>query len=132
MQDDKGVSEPFHFGDRISPAQANYDGEHSQDGGPKGIYRKQTVAVGSFPTNAFGLHDVHGNVREWVEDCWNDGYKGAPSDGSAWTTGNCARRVLRGGSWINGSRILRAAARDGDHASFRNYSIGFRIARTLP
>ena len=69
---------------------------------------RSTVPVGGFPANAFGLHDMHGNVWEWVEDCWHGSYNGAPSDGSAWTSGgNCGRRVLRGGSWIYEPGILR-------------------------
>ena len=127
-----GTTTAFHFGDRISPAQANYDGNFSYDDGPKGIYRKQTVAVGSFPANAFGLHDLHGNVSEWVEDCWSDSYLGGPSDGSAWTTKICARRVLRGGSWNYGPGGLRAANRYGNFSVGRGVNTGFRIARTLP
>ena len=70
--------------------------------GRKGVYRKKTVLVGSFPANGFGLYAVHGNVWEWVEDCWHESYRGAPSDGSAWVTGgDCFKRVLRGGSWVN-------------------------------
>ena len=90
-----------------------------------------TAPVGSFPANGFGLHDVHGNVREWVEDCWNDSYVGAPSDGSAWETGNCNRRVLRGGSWVNKPRILPSAVRHGFTAGNRYFNVGFRVARTL-
>ncbi len=88
------------------------------------MYRKQTVAVGSFPANVFGLHDVHGNVWEWVEDCWNGSYGGAPR--------NCFGRVLRGGSWLNGPRQLRAANRDWNLAGQLGSHLGFRIARTLP
>ena len=60
-----------------------------------------TAPVGSFSANAWGLHDLHGNVWEWVQDCSNDSYVGAPTDGSAWTSGDCGRRVIRGGSWIH-------------------------------
>lgn len=87
--------------------------------------------VGQFAPNDFGLHDMHGNVWEWTEDCWNETYDRAPSNGSAWLAGNCTRRVLRGGSWSNNARFLRAAYRhhapQGDHSN--NY--GFRIAREL-
>ena len=88
-----GTTTPFSTGATINPKQANYDAKHSYAGGATGQPPQRTVAVGSFKPNAFGLHDVHGNVSEWVEDCWNEDYKGAPSDGSAWTTGDCERRV---------------------------------------
>ena len=81
--------------------------------------------------NGYGLHDVLGNVWEWVEDCWNGSYAGAPSDGSAWESGNCKRRVLRGGSWNNSPVGLRSAFRDGGTSGDRNSGSGFRIARTL-
>ena len=91
-----------------------------------------TAPAGSFRANRFGLHDMLGNVWEWVEDCWNDSYSGAPSGGRAWTTGECSRRVLRGGSWFDGPRDLRAAYRNGDTTGVRLDGSGFRVARTLP
>lgn len=92
-----------------------------------------TAPVGSFAANAFGLHDVHGNVREWVADCWRyRDYRGAPSDGSAVTSDrDCARRTMRGGSWEDGARNLRAARRTGNIAGLRDVFTGFRVARTL-
>ena len=90
-----------------------------------------TAPVGSFPANAWGLHDMHGNVWEWVQDCWNGSYAGAPVDGSAWLSGNCSERVVRGGSWVNIPRNLRAANRNGITTGFRNDLSGFRVARTL-
>ena len=91
-----------------------------------------TAPVGSYEANGFGLHDVLGNVQEWVEDCWNDRYHGAPSDGRAWTSGECSRRVLRGGSWWDGGpRYLRSADRYRDTPSGRYGDLGFRVARTL-
>ncbi len=87
--------------------------------------------VGTYRPNAFGLHDMHGNVWEWTEDCWNGSYRGAPSDGSAWLSGDCAKRVLRGGSWNDEPALLRAANRFWDPTDERNGSIGFRVARTL-
>jgi cell division septation protein DedD len=126
-----GTTTAFHFGDRISPSQVNYNSNYSYNGGAKGRYRKRTVAVGSFPANAFGLHDVHGNIFEWVEDCWNGSYGGAPSDGNAWTTGDCSRRVLRGGSWLGKPRHLRAAQRFKITTGYSSSSVGFRVARTL-
>ena len=92
---------------------------------------EQTAPVGSFQANAFGVHDMHGNVWEWVEDCWNDRYRRAPSDGSAWLRGNCERRVLRGGSWGSLPRSLRSAERLWNTSGYRGSGLGFRVARTL-
>jgi hypothetical protein len=90
-----------------------------------------TAVVGSYPPNKFGLSDMHGNVAEWVQDCWNDTYRGAPTDGSAWTTGECGRRVVRGGAWMHPQRYLRAAYRDANSSDARGSLLGFRLARTL-
>ena len=90
-----------------------------------------TAAVRTFSANGYGLHDVLGNVWEWVEDCWNEGYAGAPSNGSAWEGGDCARRVLRGGSWNYIPRDLRSAYRSRDPSGIRGDDVGFRVARTL-
>ena len=119
-----GTTTVYHFGTRISPRQANY----GSDG---------TVVVGSYPANAFGLHDVHGNVREWVEDCYTEDYNGAPSDGSA-RTSDCYYddgedvRVLRSSAWYDGPRYRRSANRFSIfYARYRYDGNGFRIARTL-
>ncbi len=90
-----------------------------------------TAPVGRFLANSFGLHDVHGNVWEWVEDCYHDSYRGAPTDGSAWTTGDCSNRVRRGGSWSFGPRVLRAAFRARGPSTKRYDGFGFRVVRTL-
>jgi formylglycine-generating enzyme required for sulfatase activity len=92
--------------------------------------------VGSFRPNAFGLHDMLGNTWEWTADCWNENYAGAPVDGSAWSTGDCSKRVMRGGSWSNLPAFIRSAARsrgDAGGADF-DYSsyVGFRLAKSLP
>ena len=93
---------------------------------------KKTAPVGSFQANGFGVYDTVGNVWEWVEDCWHESYSGAPSDGNAWTSGgDCAKRVLRGGSWNYGPWDLRSAVRNRSGPSARSYNLGFRIARTL-
>ena len=86
--------------------------------------------VGSKSANGFGLHDMHGSVWEWVADCWNGSYAGAPTDGSAWTTGECSQRVQRGGSWLSRPWDLRSANRSSS-TPVRYKEYGFRIARTL-
>ena len=91
-----------------------------------------TVPVGSFEANPFGLYDVHGNVWEWTADCWNGSYAGAPDDGAAWTSGECEKRVLRGGSWGIEPVQLRSAHRRSDNITLRSGKRGFRISLTLP
>jgi formylglycine-generating enzyme required for sulfatase activity len=91
----------------------------------------QTQPVGTKTANAFGLYDMHGNVWEWTQDCWNMNYEGAPRDGTARTDGDCSRRVVRGGSWNGNPRNLRSANRDWNDAADRNNDVGFRVARTL-
>ena len=121
--------------DRIEPGEANFDGNFTYNGSSKGLYREKTMAVGSFAPNGFGLHDMHGNVWEWVQDCYEDDYrKGQPVDGSA-HRGNdrsCSYRVLRGGSWNILPFNLRAANRDRNSPDGRNDDGGFRLARMLP
>ena len=90
-----------------------------------------TAPVGSFSANAFGLHDMHGNVLQWTEDCYHDSYNGAPVDGSAWISGDCSSRVLRGGAWYLGPRGLRAALRGWHPDDNRGDHQGIRVARPL-
>jgi formylglycine-generating enzyme required for sulfatase activity len=92
---------------------------------------RQTAPVGSFAANAFGLHDMLGNVWEWTADCWNENHAGAPADGSPRTIGQCSSRVLRGGAWILGSGNSRSAYRARDPTGDRYRFFGFRVARTL-
>ena len=126
-----GTTTPFSFGATISTAQANYDGNYTYGAGKKGEYRQKTTPVGSFPANSFGLHDMHGNVREWCEDVWNANYSGVPTDGSPWLIGDASSRVLRGGSWSDYPQDLRSADRGRDFPTSRSYDSGFRVARTL-
>ena len=127
-----GSMTPFHFGSTVSPEQANYNGSYAYGSGRKGRYRKRTEPVGLFPANAFGLRDVHGNVWEWVEDCWHESYRGAPPDVGVWASGgDCDYRVLRGGSWVSRPGSTRSAVRGRSGPGDRNHYHGFRVARTL-
>ena len=126
-----GTTTRYWWGDEILADRANcrfcgsrWDGE-------------RTAPVGSFYANAFGLYDVHGNVAEWVTDCRNSNYTGAPADGSAWTTGDCSARVARGGSWANVSWYARSASRAFYRVPreglqrVRATEIGFRVTRPI-
>ena len=114
-----GSTSMYHVGNSISWSQAKND----TDSG--------TITVGLYPANSFGLRDVHGNVREWVEDCWNENYSGAPTDGAAWLTGDCLHRVFRGGAWSDGPASVRSSGRLKASIEFNNFSGGFRVARYL-
>ena len=117
-----GTTTPFHFGETITTDLANYRGtdwkEQGWSGsygeGPKGEYREETTPVQHFGiANAFGLCDMHGNLYEWCADHWHGSYEGAPEDGSAWLSDkDNARRVIRGGSWLNDPRYCRSAYRN--------------------
>jgi formylglycine-generating enzyme required for sulfatase activity len=93
------------------------------------IYRAHPV--GQKTPNAFGVFDMHGNVWEWVEDCYHDDYEGAPVDGAAWTTGDCDARVVRGGSWGSDPQHLRAATRLRNTPANQFNYLGFRVGRAL-
>jgi formylglycine-generating enzyme required for sulfatase activity len=113
-----GTGSPFYFGDTISREQVNHEQHY-----------KQTTDVGKFPSNTFGLHDMHGNVWEWCADHWHKDYQGAPIDGSAWKTSNDSdSRLLRGGSWSSIPDVCRSAARNRNSPVNANSSIGFRVA----
>jgi formylglycine-generating enzyme required for sulfatase activity len=147
-----GTTTPFWWGSSISTSQANYNANYIYNGSNKGVYRQKTEPVDSFAANPWGLYQVHGNVWEWVEDCWHGSYTGAPTDGSAWNSGwapfpisaqrgpnlvpdwvsgDCPLRVLRGGSWSDGPWVLRAANRYNLGPDIRYGSFGFRVGRTL-
>jgi eukaryotic-like serine/threonine-protein kinase len=125
------TTSPFALGNSISAQQANYDAAVSYAGSATGAKQNKTVAVGSYAANPFGVHDMHGNVWEWVEDCWNPNYAGAPTDGSAWMSGNCAQHVVRGGSWDSEPQSLRSAMRHYFLSSIRINTVGLRVARAL-
>lgn len=127
-----GTTTPFHVGQRLSTDQANFDGSCTYAGSAQGQYRQQTMPVGSFPSNAFGLHDMHGNVLEWCQDTWHKNYAGAPADGSAWEAQGKTSRVLRGGSFFGGPIGCRAAFRYDFAPDKRNYNAGFRVCRGSP
>jgi formylglycine-generating enzyme required for sulfatase activity len=125
-----GTTTARWWGDAVGVGNANCDGCGSQWDG------SLIAPVGSFGPNPFGLYDALGNVWQWVNDCWNESYAGAPTDGSTWATGDCSKHVLRGGSWSNVPIFIRSASRSKSDAAGKDfdYSIfaGFRVARTLP
>jgi formylglycine-generating enzyme required for sulfatase activity len=124
-------STPFWFGKDISPARANYDWRYSYDGSAKAQPPRRTVATDASEPNPFGLLHVHGNVWEWVADCWNASLAGLPNDGAPRTTGDCNSRVIRGGAWSDEPKDLRSAKRNWEVVGERRAEIGFRVARTL-
>jgi formylglycine-generating enzyme required for sulfatase activity len=91
----------------------------------------QPVKVGSFKPNPFGLFDMGGSVDQWVEDCWHDGYDGAPTNGSAWVGAGCNEREMRGGSWFTTPAFVRAAYRNRFEPGYRSSSVGFRVVRDM-
>ncbi len=126
-----GTVTAFSTGAIITAEQANFDGTMTYGGSAKGVYRQRTLEVGSFPANGFGLHDMHGNVWEWVQDCFAENYDGAPSDGRAASEVPGCSRVLRGGSWIDAPRVLRSAYRGKLQSSARFIYRGFRVLRAF-
>ncbi len=130
-----GTVTPFSTGECISAAQANINNNVTYSNCSKGsIYLSKTAPVASYPTNPFGLYDVHGNVYEWTQDCWHANYDNAPKEGVAWLDtngGDCTSRVVRGGSWIDTLRFQRSAYRVWSTPDDREDDIGFRLARTL-
>ena len=125
-----GTTTPFYFGETITADLVNYNGYFPYGDAPEGKDRRQTTDVGSFPPNAFGLYDMHGNVREWCEDSWHGNYNGAPTDGSPWIDNNDNDNfplLLRGGSWIGISSDCRSAFRHLNLPAGIDDYVGFRV-----
>ncbi|NQV98856.1 MAG: SUMF1/EgtB/PvdO family nonheme iron enzyme [Rhodospirillales bacterium] len=121
-----GSSSAYWWGNKVGVDKANCLGCGENFNGA------MTVPTGSMVQNPFGLYDVHGNVYEWVQDCWNGSYAGAPNDGSAWINGDCSLRVLRGGAWGKEPINIRSARRIKSPPTLRSGKRGFRVAMTLP
>ena len=127
-----GTTTAFSCGPTSSGGQATYDGSFSYGAGRRGLFRQETAFVGAFAANAFGLHDMHGNVWEWCADIWHGSYVGAPVNGIAWLDeGDPTRRVCRGGSWNSSPWFLRSAVRNRLDPDYRDDNIGFRVARII-
>jgi eukaryotic-like serine/threonine-protein kinase len=125
-----GTTTPFTFGETITSNVANYEGNYngkeSYRNEPKGVNRAATTDVMTFPPNAFGLYDMHGNVWEWCADTWNDTYEGAPTDGSVWLD-ESPNMLLRGGAWSERPEICRSTSRIGNLPEIRVDAFGFRV-----
>jgi formylglycine-generating enzyme required for sulfatase activity len=127
-----GTKTPFSFGDNITTDLVNYDGTYPYKSAPKGKYREQTTDVGTFPPNAFGLYDMHGNLDEWCLDDWHENYIDAPTDGSAWNSQSGSNtKLLRGGSWNADAGRCRSANRDRDLRDSRYSFCGFRVVSSF-
>jgi formylglycine-generating enzyme required for sulfatase activity len=124
-----GTTMPFHFGGTLTRVLANFDATESSGETPPGVSRRETSAVGLFPANDWGLHDLHGNVQEWCLDSWHDSYRGAPDDGRARVSEGSQepRRLLRGGSWRNCARDCRSAYRSIAQPGHAYNGLGLRV-----
>ena len=127
-----GTNTSFHFGETITSELANYPGSFTYADEPEGEYRKKTTDVGSFPPNAFGLYDMHGNVWEWCADDWHDDYQNAPTDCTAWLSDKSNIKVIRGGSWAVNPFNCRSASRGSLTRDSRYDNIGFRVMCVAP
>ncbi|RCJ24700.1 hypothetical protein A6770_03315 [Nostoc minutum NIES-26] len=129
-----GTTTSFHFGETLTPSLANYSHSNnsSYGAGSQGSNYGQTSPVGSFPANAFGLYDMHGNVWEWCADRWHENYEGAPLDGTVWLDSDDDRsRLVRGGSWKSSAKLCRSAYRSWNPRDGRGNLLGFRVAVSL-
>lgn len=124
-----GTTTPFHFGSKLNGTQANCNGHFPYGTNKKGPKLKKTTPVGKYPANPWGLHDMHGNLREWCADWYGEYQNGHAKDPEGSSSGE--RRVLRGGSWDYGARYCRAALRDGDDPTSRSVSCGGRVLLTM-
>ena len=123
-----GTTAPFYFGHTISTNQANYDGNYPYGNSKKGIYRQKTTPVGSFPGNAWGLYDMHGNVWEWCQDGYDPNYyKNSPREDPPGPAQG-SRRVIRGGGWDGDGLDCRSAVRSWSGRDSRGSGLGFRVA----
>jgi formylglycine-generating enzyme required for sulfatase activity len=120
-----GTTTAYYWGDEIGQGNADCNGCGSK------WDNQQTSPVGSFAANQLGLYDMAGNVWQWVQDCYHANYDLAPTDDSAWTSGVCSGRVVRGGSWLDLPQALRAALRARFASDVRGHLLGFRVGRTL-
>jgi formylglycine-generating enzyme required for sulfatase activity len=126
-----GTHSAFSFGGDVSPDHANYDGNYEYaGGGSKGEYRQKTVPVKFFPANPWGLYQMHGNVWEWCQDCWENNAS-TLMDSPKSSNHDCRRRVVRGGSWYTYPFKLRSAFRDYYPSDSCDYSVGFRVVISL-
>ncbi len=126
-----GTTTAFFFGATLSTDQANYNGNYPYNKGAQGEYREQTTSVGSFPPNAWGLFDMHGNVWEWCQDVYRSYDELSTKNTLDTENTDETARVLRGGSWVDFARYCRSAYRDGVAPSNRDYNSGFRVAFRL-
>ena len=123
-----GTQTPFHTGETITGQLSDYVSTYTYQAEISGVYRQSTMAVGHFSPNAFGLHDMHGNVWEWCADGWHRNYRGAPKDGRTWASARRSQmRVIRGGGWLDPPAKIRAASRSGYLETALNRTIGFRV-----
>ena len=126
-----GTATPYWWGDTISPGQANGKLGTAIGAGGGGTWLQRTLPVASFAPNPWGLYQVHGNIWEWVQDCWQPSHAGAAPNGSARQGPPDSKRVVRGGGWLNSPQGLRSARRHAADRRLRRSDIGFRIAEDI-